>query len=777
MKLKLNFLLFLFANIAFVNSQTTSDSLKLIIPFGHTGTIHDFSINSQGSNIVTVGFDKKIVIWDLNTNKEIFSCIGHTDYIETVDYSSDDSKIATGSWDKTIKIWDGKNGQLLQTLIGHAEHPEKVFFMNNNNNRVVSVCNARGYNEVYIWDLITGEIIFKFYGDIATINKSEDILFVGNSSENLVSAYSLKTGKKMKDYFGLSNEDIQYGTKSIIYSLTLDHSDKKLMATGGDGNPIVWNIKTGEQVLKLGGHKSRIFAAGFSSNGKKIFTAGDNDQTIKIWNSKTGKLIHEYKDSLAENIRSALFSDDDKYFAFIGFNSVIVFEMKNFEKVKEIPIPGFYGSKLSLTNNSKWFAVSCEKSVNYYDFATGNLIKELKGKTINSGLNTFDNIQQQSSLENYISGNNFIFKIGDPSSIQFIQDTLIYISSDRNIGWLLKNKNEIQEVKLPSFEIINKISLNPINEISSIKMKLSEKYIFLEYNDSIHIFNRSNNQLLKKLKGQNLALSNESNLIGYTTNQLINDPDYADQNAILIMNIESNDTIYYYKKHDYTIKLQFSSDSKYLLSLSEVEAYYGEAIVHDLEHGTIIDTISNEIPNAIFTKNNNILYNETLSFDDRNNSNINIRDFINHKNVGKFKGDNPKLDWKEKYYTTISNDTIQVFTENDFLQKTSLTGHSDLITNVIFNSNSNKLISCSLDNQIIIWDVEKECEIYRLIILEDKNWIVQLPNSQFYMSSKNAFNILNCKNDEMNNCDMKAYDLKYNRPDIVLDSIGKFFQK
>ena len=438
--------------------------------------------------MVTVGFDKKIIIWDLSTNKEIFSCIGHTDNIESVDYSSDDSKIATGSWDKTVKIWDAKNGQLLQTLVGHGEHPDKVFFMNKNNNRVVSVCNARGEHEVYIWDLITGEIIFKFYGDIATINKREDILFVGNSSENLVSAYSLKTGKKIKDYIGLTNSDIQYsGTKSIIYSLTIDPSDKKIMAAGGDGSPIVWNIKTGKQLLKLEGHKSRIFSAGFSSKGKHIYTAGDNDQTIKIWKSKTGELIHEYKDSLAGSIRSALFSNDDKYFAFIGFNSVKVFEMNNFEKVKDITIPSFYGSKLCLTNNSNWFAVSCDKSVNYYDFAPGNLIKELKGKTINSRLNTFEDTHQQSSLENYISGNNFISKIGDPSSIQFIQDTLIYISREKNLGWLLKNNNEIQEVKLPSFEIINKISLKPANEISSIKMKLSEKNIFLEYNDSIYI--------------------------------------------------------------------------------------------------------------------------------------------------------------------------------------------------------------------------------------------------------------------------------------------------
>jgi WD40 repeat protein len=308
-------------------------------------------------------------------------------------------------------------------------------------------------------------------------------------------------------------------------------------------------------------------------------------------------------------------------------------------------------------------------------------------------------------------------------------------------------------------------------------MNLSEKYIFLEYIDSIYIFNRSNNQFVKKFAGQNLTLSNESSIIGYTINQLINDPDYADQNDLLVINIDLNDTIYYYKKYDYTTKLQFSSNSKFLISLSVIGFYDGYALVHDLEQRKIIDTIGYEIPNAIFTKNNLVLYNDALSFDDRNNAYIQIRDFINHKNVGSFKGEKPKLDWDKKYYTTISNDTIHVFAEQDFLQRASLTGHSDDIENLIFNSGINKLISCSLDNQIIVWDVEKQCEIYKLILLEDENWIVQLPNSPFYMASKNAFNLLNCINNKMNNCDMKAYDLKYNRPDLVLDTIGKFFQK
>ena len=104
-------------------------------------------------------------------------------------------------------------------------------------------------------------------------------------------------------------------------------------------------------------------------------------------------------------------------------------------------------------------------------------------------------------------------------------------------------------------------------------------------------------------------------------------------------------------------------------------------------------------------------------------------------------------------------------------------GHTDVISNIVFNSKIQKMISTGLDNQIIVWDLEKGCEIYKLIILENDNWVVQLPNSPYYMSSKNAINLLNCVNNKIGDCDIKAYDLKYNRPNIVLRTISDFFQK
>ena len=771
--------------------QTPLDSLRLVIPFGHTNSIEDYNLNSDGSKMVTVGSDKKVILWDLKNCKEVFNFNGHTDLVASVDYSSDDLKIVTSSWDKTIKIWDAKNGKLLKTLIGHSELVEKVFFFKNDNSKVVSVCNSRGANEVFVWDLNTGQIIFNFVGEIAVLNKSENLIFVGNIYDNNVISYSLSSGQKMNEYLGLLNLDIQFkGTKSSIYCLSVNQSDTRLLAAGGDGAPIVWDIKTGKQLFKLEGHNCRIFSAEFSPNEKYILTAGDDDGTIKLWNAKNGKKLFQFKDTLNKSIRSAIFSSDNKYFAYVGSrsgsSSIHVFKTKNFQEISEIPIQGDYNSKISITNDPRTFAVSCKNTVCMYDFTSNKVIKELKGYTVNSTLNSMGTLPVKSSLENYIAGKNFIFKIDDPLSIQFIKDTLIHISEDGKTGWILKDRKEIHEVSLPYFEIKNIISLSLTSENWSnqtpVNFQLSDNYVFLEYNDSIFIHNRLNNKLVKKIAGKTLALSNDVDLIGYTTDYKINKVNDLEENSISVSRIESGETLFNLKADGYCPLISFSPDAKYFLSLSLNGYNNGFAKVYDIEKRNIIDSIGNEIPNATFTNINNvILYREELgyfeAFDGRNNLVIDIRDFINHQNIGILKGENPQLDWKNKYYSTISNDNIVVYLENGFSYQKSFAGHTNEITNILFNSELNKLVSSGLDNQIIIWDLEKGIEIYKLIVLENNNWIVRLPKSPYYMASKNAVNFLNVVTDKMGISEMEIYDSKFNRPDIVLKAIGEYFQK
>ena len=71
MKLKIILLIFLLTNIKFIIAQTSSDSFQLVLPFDLTDTINDFSINSKGNNILTLGFDNQIIVWNIEKKCEI----------------------------------------------------------------------------------------------------------------------------------------------------------------------------------------------------------------------------------------------------------------------------------------------------------------------------------------------------------------------------------------------------------------------------------------------------------------------------------------------------------------------------------------------------------------------------------------------------------------------------------------------------------------------------------------------------------------------------------
>lgn len=63
----------------------------------------------------------------------------------------------------------------------------------------------------------------------------------------------------------------------------------------------------------------------------------------------------------------------------------------------------------------------------------------------------------------------------------------------------------------------------------------------------------------------------------------------------------------------------------------------------------------------------------------------------------------------------------------------------------------------------------------KLVYLDNKNTIITLPNSPYYMCSKGASKMLHYVTPSLKVIGFDQLDPVYNRPDIVLDSIGKYF--
>ena len=55
-----------------------------------------------------------------------------------------------------------------------------------------------------------------------------------------------------------------------------------LVSTGMDKHIIIWDLRTNTLLEKFQAHTEPIFTVKFSSNGKRIYSAG-KDNTIKAW--------------------------------------------------------------------------------------------------------------------------------------------------------------------------------------------------------------------------------------------------------------------------------------------------------------------------------------------------------------------------------------------------------------------------------------------------------------------------------------------------------------
>ncbi len=65
----------------------------------------------------------------------------------------------------------------------------------------------------------------------------------------------------------------------------------RLVTVGRDGTTLVWDTKSGQQLLQLVGHEGGIGQIAYSTDGSFIATASE-DGTAKVWDAATGELLH-----------------------------------------------------------------------------------------------------------------------------------------------------------------------------------------------------------------------------------------------------------------------------------------------------------------------------------------------------------------------------------------------------------------------------------------------------------------------------------------------------
>jgi WD40 repeat protein len=287
-------------------------------------------------------------IWDARTGKVVLALKERTGPVRSAVFSPDGTRILTTGKEGSPKVWDSKTGAELFTLKDNTTQIEKA------------------------WWVLDGSRIVT------------DTVIPGKArSDAGIKVWDAKNGTELQTLKGHTNY-----VQSAMYS-----PDGSRIATTGGGGTILWDVKTGQEIVKMIGtnHQDDQWAC-FSPDSSRIVHRGHIDhlidggkrQTVQVMDTKTGTVVSTLKlDGLI--VMSAAFSPDSaRVVTGIGFynHTAVVWDAKTGAAL--LTLKGHSGQVESVSyrpNGAQIVTGSMDRTARVWDATTGELVRIIKGQT------------------------------------------------------------------------------------------------------------------------------------------------------------------------------------------------------------------------------------------------------------------------------------------------------------------------------------------------------------------------------------------------------------
>jgi WD40 repeat protein len=301
--------------------------------------VGNLMLSRDGQTLVVAGGDGKIRFVRLSTGEVQRTIAAHDNVTYRAIFSSDEKLLASSSRDRTARIWDVATGRELQRLAGFRCSVKAVVF--SPDARMIAASGNDGM--VKVWDVNTGvermSLVHKNSADIdmaayslafgrdgkkiyagngdGTISEwdvasgketrvwkahentafrvlfSPDYKLLASFGDSVVKLWDTSTWREVRSFSMIRKAGVVTRSSTIVFS----HNGKLIAASdiGLDAKQqnyeyvqtMVWNVKTGEKLFTIEGHKFDVDGLVFTRDDRFLLT-GSVDTTIKFWDMKTG---------------------------------------------------------------------------------------------------------------------------------------------------------------------------------------------------------------------------------------------------------------------------------------------------------------------------------------------------------------------------------------------------------------------------------------------------------------------------------------------------------
>lgn len=264
---------------------------------GEPNVEFDSAFSPDGTRLAAWSNDDNIMVYDVATGSLVHT-LARAVRLWGADISPDGSTLATGGEDGTISSWDLASGSALPALdgdlgelYGSPIYVREVDFSPDG----LTLVSTDDDDALSLWDLATGTVSRRIQiPDVFSARFTPDgsMLLVeiarrsndGSDGEYIVALYDVATGSRIRAFSGNPDKG-----KSMAIS-----PDGRILAIGigtydaGKPSPdaaiVLYDVSTGEELLRLTGHTDHVSALAFSPDGLFLASGGsDGDRTIRLW--------------------------------------------------------------------------------------------------------------------------------------------------------------------------------------------------------------------------------------------------------------------------------------------------------------------------------------------------------------------------------------------------------------------------------------------------------------------------------------------------------------